>query len=672
MVLRSFQAFVVLAGWVLASGAVPAREIPSSSQPPAGAGPSMLGTGRPAGAAAPVAQRLVQKGIAVDVSVAPVDAAAAPGLREGDEAVFRFRVTDTATGTPLSGLYPAAWMDLLAPQVEDRSCKEKVEEFVAGGLFARPELDLNSYQVLALNEDATITVVDPLFGFGGTKLLAMVFLDSPGEDWALAADKRRLFVSQPAVDSVAVADTESWTVTARLATGSRPRRVALQPDQGYLWVGWEGKGAGVSGVDVFDPRGLRRVKRILTGRGAHDLAFSDDSRFAFVTNRAGGTVSVIDVRRLAKVRDLRAGKEPVSVAFTPLGRAAWVAYADGALAAFDGESPQPLARLRTEPGLGQIAFAPGGRYGFIVNPRADAVHILDVSRSRVVQTARVEKEPDRVSFSADLAYVRHRGSETVLMIPLGAIGEEGTPVSVIDFPGGQKPFGEGAGPATAAGIVQAPGARAVLVANPADQAIYYYKEGMAAPMGSFANYSRQPRAVLVIDRSLKERQPGVYETVARLRRPGQYELALFLDAPRMVDCVRLRVAPDPERERQRRAAQSPSVEYLTPVRAIPAGRPFTLRFAILDAQTKEPKKDLPDVTVLSYQPPGTRQKRQPAAQVSPGVYEVALVPEEPGSYYVYVQSLSQNLPFRASPPLTFEVTDETPAAADAAQHQPGG
>ena len=28
----------------------------------------------------------------------------------------------------------------------------------------------------------------------------------------------------------------------------------------------------------------------------------------------------------------------------------------------------------------------------------------------------------------------------------------------------------------------------MLVANPRDKAIYYYQEGMAAPMGQFSNY----------------------------------------------------------------------------------------------------------------------------------------------------------------------------------------
>ena len=38
---------------------------------------------------------------------------------------------------------------------------------------------------------------------------------------------------------------------------------------------------------------------------------------------------------------------------------------------------------------------------------------------------------------------------------------------------------------------------------------------MAAPMGHFQNYGKQPRAVLVVVRSLREVRPGVYETTAR-------------------------------------------------------------------------------------------------------------------------------------------------------------
>src|SRR5262245_30581796 len=210
-------------------------------------------------------------------------------FQQGDNVRVRFTMTDTATGTPLSGARPAAWMARRAAgkPLDVQACKSKVKAFLEGNLWERPEVDLNVYYVLALNDDASITVVDPRFGFGGTKLLAMISLPSPGVDWVLTADHRQLFVSLPDTAQVAVIETSSWTVATTLEIGPRPTRLALQPDEAYLWVSYnaEGKETGPSGVAVLSTRDRTTVARIPTGSGHHELAFSSDSRFAFVTNR---------------------------------------------------------------------------------------------------------------------------------------------------------------------------------------------------------------------------------------------------------------------------------------------------------------------------------------------------------------------------------------------------
>src|SRR5436305_2587690 len=249
----------------------------------------------PAAAGEAATDRVVAEGLAVELSLKPLDGGAGP-LKEGQTARVRLTLTDTLSHTPMSRLYPGAWMDRLdaGPPGEPAaaSCKQKVEAIVGGAILSRPELDLNTYYVLTLNADATISVVDPLFGYGSSKLLGMVFLRSPGEDWALAADGNRLFVSLPDSGRVAAVDTAAWKVTGEVETGARPRRLGLQPDGQYLWV------AGDTAVSVIDAAGLRKVKDIKTGRGEHDLAFSDDSRFVFVTNEEDGTVSVLDTARL--------------------------------------------------------------------------------------------------------------------------------------------------------------------------------------------------------------------------------------------------------------------------------------------------------------------------------------------------------------------------------------
>jgi DNA-binding beta-propeller fold protein YncE len=603
-------------------------------------------------------QKKVQDGISVEVKVEPVDGKPGPVL-EGQEARIRLKFTDKLTGSPLSGIYPGGWMDRAgahkgAGKEIPADCRKKVEAFISGSMLSRPELDLNTYYVLALNEDATISVVDPLFGYGNSKLLTMVFLKSPGEDWVLSADGERLFVSMPDSGSVAVVDASSWKIQAEIATGPHPRRLALQPDGQYLWVATD---TGVSVLDVLnglDGRAPRKVADIATGKGAHDLAFSGDSRFAFVTNETDGTASVLDTGKLAKLRDVKVGVRPVSLAWSTQAQAVYVATAGdiaggggGAIVAVDARSPKPLARIAATPGLGQIRFAPGGRLAFVVHPTENTVLIVDAASNRVIQTADVEKEPDQVAFSDELAYIRHRGSETVLMIPLKTVGEPGRPVAVVDFPGGQHPPGRMSLATPAAGIVQAPGSSAVLVANPEDQVIYFYKEGMAAPMGHFSNYGKQPRAALVVDRSLREVKPGTYETTARMAVAGDYELALFVDSPKLVQCYPVKVAADPALAAARKPALG--VEPVGDTNKVTAGAEVAVRFKLTDPASGSPRTGLQDVRMLAFLAPGLWQQRQWAAEVGEGLYEIRFKPPQEGIYYVFVEVASAGLSFQKSP-----------------------
>ena len=630
---------------------------------------SLLATAAPAATPEPAEDRMrVQEGIAVAVDLEPVDREAGAELRQGDTVTFRFAITDTNTDTPLSGVYPAAWMDRRVGDEADRqaACQEKVQAFIGGSLFAPPELDLNVYHVLALNDDPTISVVDPLFGFGTTKLLDMIFLQSPGEDWALSADQMTLYVSMPEANQVAVASTATWEVEHDLTVGQNPSRVELQADGRYLWVGFDGLPDSLSGVSVIDTEQPAVVKNILTGRGHHEIALSSDDRWAFVTNQADGSLSIIDVATLEIVDTVEVGREPVSLDYSPLADAVFVANrGDGTLVTVDAGRRRVIARERAAAGVTQVRLAPGGHLAIAVNPETDEVYILDAATSRIVQTADVEDGPDQVAFSDHLAYIRHRGSETVLMIPLDQIGREGSPVPVIDFPGGHAPFGRGARPSPADGIVQAPGATAVLVANPADKTIYFYKEGMAAPMGNFQNYNRQPRAVLAVDRSLEERAPGVYETTATLRRPGRYDLAFFLDSPRTIHCFDVEVAPGVERKAPTGRLRPVSVEPSIAGRALaygdrvdlPVGQPVTIDFKLFDAATGEPREGLRDVRVLTFRAPGRDQRRRLARPLGGGVYRIELLPAQAGVYYAYVESAAAGLKLNESTQLILVVRD---------------
>jgi YVTN family beta-propeller protein len=611
-------------------------------------------------------QSVTHEGIAVEFSVQHVDPAKfqANELQEGDDVRIRFQVADTTTGKPVRNLNPAAWVDLVRP--EDirtaKTCEQKVKGFLGGSIFGKAELDLNLYNVLTLNGEASISVVDPLFSFGGTKLLAMVVLESPGEDWTITANETRVYVSLPESKKIAVVDTGGWEVTRSIPLEHRPARIALQPDESLLWVADDTPDSSEtpeSGITALDTTTWKRGARITTGRGPHEVAFSDDGRLAFCTNGRDASVTIVDTRSLSKLATIATGSRPVSVAFSPLAKMAYVTCAgDGTITVIDGSRLDVVTQIKAEPGLGQIRFAPGGRLGFAVNPLKNVVYIIDAASNRIVQTADVEEEPYQVAFSDEMAYVRHRGNPDVLMMPLKAVGVENTRVQVFSFPGGQIAPAKAARLSPAAAIVPAPGENAVLVANPMDKAIYYYKEGMSAPMGHFSNYGREPRAVLVVDRSLRERSAaGVYETSVRLRKPGAYDVVFFLDSPRIVHCFTATVNPNPALEEKRRSGRI-KITHLTQAQRVAVRENVALRFRLTDQQTNDRISGLSDVEVLTNLMPGTWHKRHVAKALDDGTYALDFVPLRTGVYYIYLQCLSRGLGFNNDQFLVLEAVEK--------------
>jgi YVTN family beta-propeller protein len=627
---------------------------------------SMTRSQQPPGGQAAARGKIVRDGIQVELEVTMI---ATPGagpagvLREGQDARIAFTIADTARRTPLAKLYPSAWAVARgdnAPPTSPRDARRRAESLINGGLFNRPELDLNVYYALTLNGNATISVVDPLFGFGGTKLLALVPLAARGEDWVLGPGGRQLFVALPDVNRVAIVDTQSWKVTADAPGGIRPHRMALQPDGRYLWIAGGAPGHPDSGVTALQTIDGKVAARIRTGRGRHDLALSDDSRFAFVTNSEGGSVSIIDVQSLREVATIPTGRRPSSIAYSTRARQAYVTdVLDGTISGIDPELKQVVNRVVVDPGLGQVRFSPSGSAGFVVNTDQNLLYVLDPASNRVVQRTKVEEGPDQVAFSNDFAYIRHRGSINVVMVSLKTAGNEGAPLSVLRFPAGERPPGSMTDAPPADSIVPAPGASAMLVANPSDKSVYYFKEGLAAPMGTFSNYKREPRAVLVLDRSLRERaQSGVYETVARLDHAGRFDLIFFLDQPRFVHAFPFEVQADADLERARKRGKV-AVQPLISVSETEAGRVFRPLFELTDLESGGLKSGVGNLEILMFRVGGGWQDRRRASEVAAGVYGADFVPDQPGTYELVMVTESAGLSLNQRRGLTIRVVAAT-------------
>jgi YVTN family beta-propeller protein len=617
----------------------------------------------------PVSERITRKGLVVEFSVRLSAGRSLQGneIFEGDFVDLSFRITDAASGEPIQGQFPGAWIDMGQlwtdrvdkPARENNKpmdCKERVGLYLQGLVGIRPMIDLNSYYLLVLNRDPTIAVIDPVVGITGiTNLYAQIILKRAGADWTITKDQKRLFVSMPVADMVAVVNTDTFRLSKNVPAGNTPLRIRLQPDEKYLWVGNDTRNVEESGVTVIDADTLEGKGFIRTGKGHHEIAFSDDSRFAFVGNRIEGTVTVIDVATLKKVKNIETGTTVISLAYSTLSRNLYVADGqNGIITVVDGQKHEITARIQAKPGLGPMGFSQDGRWAVAVNSLEDVAYVIDPSTNRIAHTISVGDEPYQVAFSRSFAYVRSLGSERVSMIDLTELGKEGT-VPVTSFPAGEKAPNVARDVSMADTIVEAPGEAAVMVVSPADDTVYYYMEGMNFPIGNFRNYGHRPRAAQVVDRSMQERDPGTYSSTFRIPEAGTYDVAFLLESPSILNCFKFTARKNPQ---LKRTGPSLDVEYLIENRSVKVGETVKLRFKLTEASSGKPQPDLKGVSVLHVMAPGTAKVTIPAVHVSEGVYEASLPVPRTGSYFVYVGCASKNVKHTDLPYLTLVASPE--------------
>ena len=623
----------------------------------------------------PVNTGLIQReGMTVEFTARPTGSGTKPSdVMQGEFADIEFRITGAEDGAPLKGVYPGVWIDLVQTSEGQKQgfsldCRQRVSHYLQGMVGMRPMIDLNSYYVMVLNQDATISVIDPVVGITGiTSLYASIPLKRPGADWTKTSDEKTMFVSMPRAGEVAVVNLDTFKVTKNIAAGAMPMRMTLQPDEKYLWVGNDAESGKTGGVTVIETVSGTIVKSIETGAGHHEISFSDDSKTAFVSNRESGTVSIIDIGSLDTVTNISTGPAPISIAYSSLSKAAYVADGrNGIVTVIDVERREVVSRIDAKPGLGPMRFSEDGRWGILVNPQVDETYVIDAATDEIAHTIPIEGKPFAVSVTATFAYIRVLDSEQVSMINLQEL-DRGGQVIINHFAAGTFPPGQVTDISIAEAMVPAASEAAVLVVSPADATVYYYMEGMNAPMGAFRNYGHKPRAVQIANRAMKETSPGVYSATVKVPMAGTFEVAFLNEAPQFMHCFTMEAKANPTIKPDIRPVE---VEYLNDRQAVTAGEGMKLRFRLYDPGSGEVMADVGDVTVKYFRAPRYNLTELSAVHADDGIYEADLPFNEAGAYYVYVAAPSLRADYKDLNYLTVVVKKAVTSRSEPVASQP--
>ena len=595
-------------------------------------------------------QKMVRDGVAVEFRVTPDDAR--DTVKEGKYADVEFRISDAQSGAPVKGIYPAVWLDIAKPwdqpDLESTvSCKERVQLYMQGLVGVRPLVDLNSYFVMVMNQDNTISIIDPIIGVAGiTRLYASIGLLAPGAEWAKTLDEKFMFVSMPSEGKVAQLDLTTFKVITNIDAGDSPVRIALQPDEKYLWVANHHRDASKSGVSIIDVVRQEKIGFIATGAGHHELTFSHDSRFAYVSNRDDGSIVVIDTASLETIETIAVGKQIIGIAYSQKSESLYVTDGEsGIISVIDANTHSVKKRIDVKVGVGPVGVSQEGRWMIAANSHQDEVYAVDVATNELVHTLAVGRKPYQVAFSRAFVYIRTMGSERVNLIELNHLNSRDT-VPVASFPVGSHAPGKTSDLGLASAISEAPGEAAVLVVSPSDNTVYYYMEGMNAPMGNFRNYGHRPRAVQVADRTLREEKDGVYHAKVRIPAAGTYDVAFLMESPSLIHCFSMSAERDPALHQKVAAG----IEFIDNQQKVNIGDEVTVKFRISDPHTGEPKSNLKDVRVRYYRAPSFNRKEEAAIEAGDGVYKLEAKLSRAGVYYFFVSSKTSNLAFGGDVP----------------------
>ena len=142
--------------------------------------------------------------------------------------------------------------------------------------------------------------------------------------------------------------------------------------------------------------------------------------FAYVSNGAANTVSVLDLVYLRQDRTLQVGPNPTGLAINPVRNEVYVVNSgsptqSGSITVIDSASNSVVATIPVHRLPYFISVEPSGHRAFVANSGSNTVSVLDLDRRREIAVAGTGEQPGLARISADgrSLVVTNRGSNSV-------------------------------------------------------------------------------------------------------------------------------------------------------------------------------------------------------------------------------------------------------------------
>jgi len=231
-----------------------------------------------------------------------------------------------------------------------------------------------------------------------------------GVEWI---DKMRAAVTVEANQALVVVDVDSGEILQAIPTDQDvSHMVALDSDGRRAYTANIGSGS----ISVLDLETGERERNIATGEGAEGIAVS--GQHIWVTNRAADTITVLDAKTYATVKEISSEGFPIRATATSQGQVLVTRARAGDLVIYDAETMEAVRTVAfdlksmdveerlfgdrfgdSSVPIGVIVDDSGTR-AFVAHANADVITEVDLTTGDIVRSLHAGKEPDGMGFSS--------------------------------------------------------------------------------------------------------------------------------------------------------------------------------------------------------------------------------------------------------------------------------
>lgn len=229
-------------------------------------------------------------------------------------------------------------------------------------------------------------------------------------------DDQYLIVANAVSNDLVLLDPKTGEIKRRVEKISDPYQIGFSPDRKWF----VSVSLRLNRTDIYDGD-FKLIKRLPTPKAPSHVAFTSDSKLAFITLQDSNQLAAIDLATQTVRWTMPVGKMPAGVWVTPDDKHVLIGMTgEDYVEVVDWRAQKTVKKIKTGKGAHNFIAMGDGRRILVSNRVENTVNIIDQETLSVIDTIKVPGGPDCMELTADgkELWVTSRWAQKVTIIDM--------------------------------------------------------------------------------------------------------------------------------------------------------------------------------------------------------------------------------------------------------------